>query len=141
MKTLEEMIKNIALLMSSLKKDMEIYSHNFSPYKIEIIIHISFQDILFNDSKEMYKILKPFIYYVYSLTYKTNFLRDRNLLVKQISFSYSDERNIFDHTFNVCKRGHFSDIESIREFNKNLSKNYDNELVNKGYFLLILYVD
>ena len=60
--------------------------------------------------------------------------------MQKISFSYSDERNEFDHTFIVYKKDTFSDIESIREFNKNLLKNYDEKLVNKGHFLLILYV-
>ena len=30
----------------------------------------------------------------------------------------------------------FSGIDSIREFNKNLLKNYDEELINKGHFFI-----
>ena len=44
--------------------------------------------------------------------------------MEQIGFSYSNERNEFNHKF---KNGNFSEIESIRDFNKNL-------LVNKGHF-------
>ena len=77
----------------------------------------------------MYDFSKPFIYYVYSLTYNIKFVHI--LLMKQIGFSYSNERNELNHTFKV---GNFSEIESIREFNKNLLKNYDEELVNKGHF-------
>ena len=66
----------------------------------------------------MYDFLKPSIYCVYSLTYNIKFVRGHILLMEQIGFSYSDERNEFDHTFNVYKNGNFSEIESIREFNK-----------------------
>ena len=60
MKTLKEVIKNKALLTSSLDY-INIYSHPSAPYNIEFETYISFEDILFNDSKEMYEILKPFI--------------------------------------------------------------------------------
>ena len=83
----------------------------------------------------MYDFLKPFIYYVYSLTYNIKFVRGRNLLMENISFSYSNERNEFHHKFDIF----FSGIDSIREFNKNPLKNYDEELVNKGNFLLVPY--
>ena len=59
--------------------------------------------------------LKPFIYYVYSLTYNIKFVRGHILLMEQIGFSYSNERNEFNHKF---KNANFSEIESIREFNK-----------------------
>ena len=72
MKTLEEVIKNKTLLTSSINY-INIYSHPGSPYTVDFDTYIFFEDILFNDSKEMYKILKPFIYYVYSLTFNTNF--------------------------------------------------------------------
>ena len=50
----------------------------------------------------------------------------------KICFSYFDERNGFDHEFDIS----FSEIDGIREFNKNLLKSYDEELVNKGHFFI-----
>ena len=47
--------------------------------------------------------------------------------MERIRFSYSNKRNEFNHEFYF----HFSGIDSIREFNKNLLKNYDEELVYK----------
>ena len=91
----------------------------------------------------MYEILKPFIYYLYSFTYNIKFVRDHILLMDKISYNYSDEErnNEFDHTLYFYKHGDFLDIESIREFNKNLLKNYDEELVNKNHLLMVLYVN
>ena len=133
MKTLEEVIKNKATLTSSFE-DIEIYSHpGFHHLNIHFDTYISFKDILFNDNKEMYDFLKPFIYYVHnSLTYNIKFIRGYILLMENISFSYSNERNEFHHKFDIF----FSGIDSIREFNKNLLKNYDEELVNKGHFFI-----
>ena len=75
---------------------------------------------------------KPFSYYVYSLTYNIKFVRGHILLMAKICFSYFNERNEFDHEFDIS----FSEIDRIREFNKNLLKNYDEELVNKGHFFI-----
>ena len=59
-------------------------------------------------------------------------MRGRNLLMERIRFSYSIKRNEFNHEFEF----YFSGIDSIREFNKNLLKNYDEELVYKGNFFI-----
>ena len=119
MKTLEEVIKDKATLTSAFE-DIEIYSHSgFLHLSIHFDTYISFKDILFNDNKEMYDFLKPIIYYVYSLTYNIKFVRGHILLMENISFSYSNERNEFNHKFDI-----FSGIDSIREFNKNFLKNY-----------------
>ena len=80
----------------------------------------------------MYDFLKPFIYYVYSLTYNIKFVRGHILLMEKISFSYSNERNEFNHIFDIS----FWGIDSIREFYKNVLKYYDEELVNEGHFLI-----
>ena len=135
MKTLEEVIKDKATITSAFE-DIEIYSHpGFHHLNIHFDTYISFKDILFNDNKEVYDFLKPFIYYVYSLTYNIKFVLGHILLMENISFSYSNERNEYHHKFDFF----FSGIYSIQEFNKNLLKNYDEELVNKGNFLLVLY--
>ena len=76
----------------------------------------------------MYDFLKPFI----SLTYNIKFVQGRNLLMEKIRFSYSNEKNKFKHEFDISLLG----VHRIREFNKNLFKNYDEELVNKGHFFI-----
>ena len=64
MKTLEEVIKDKATLTSAFE-DIEIYSHpGFHHLDIHFDTYISFKDILFDDNKEMYDFLKPFIYYI-----------------------------------------------------------------------------
>ena len=109
MKSLEEVIKDKALLTSTFKY-IKIYSsfgHNFN---IEFDTDISFEDILINDDNEkMYEILKPFIYYLYSFTYNIKFVRDHILLMDKISYSYYDEErnNEFDHTLYFYKHGDF----------------------------------
>ena len=135
MKTLEEVIKDKAKLTSTFE-ELGFYSHpgfhlNFY-FTIYFKTYAYFKDILFNDSKELYDSLKPFIYYLYSLTYNIKFLRGRNLLMAKICFSYSNEKNEFNHDFDIS----FLGVHRIREFNKNLIKNYDEELVNKGHFFI-----
>ena len=133
MKTLEEVIKDKATLSSAFE-DTEIYSHpGLHHLNIHFDTNIYFKDILFNDNKEMYDFLKPFIFYVYSLTYNIKFVRGHILLMENISFSYSNERNEFHHQFDFFFFFFFSGKDSIREFNKNLLKNDDEELVNKGH--------
>ena len=56
--------------------------------------------------------------------------------MNNIGFLYSDKRNEIDHTFTAYKNDNFLDIESVKEFNKNLLKNYDEELVNTGLFFI-----
>ena len=129
MKTLKEVIKNKATLTSAFEY-ITISSYPCFYLKIKFNTYVYFKDILFNDSKEMYDFLKPFIYYLYSLTYNIKFLQGGNLLMEKIYFSFSNERNNFNHEFDIS----FSGIDSIREFNKNLLKNYDEELINKGHF-------
>ena len=132
MKTLEEVVKHKATLTSAFE-DIGIYSDpGFHHLNIHFDTYISFKDILFNDNKEVYDFLTPFIYYVYSLTYNIKFVRGHILLMENISFSYSNENNEFNYDFNIS----FSGIDSIREFNKNFLKNYDEELVNKGHFFI-----
>ena len=131
MKTLEEVIKDKATLTSAFEY-IAISSYPSFHLKIKFNTYVYFKDILFNDSKEMYDFLKSFIYYLYSLTYNIKIVRGRNLLMEKIRFSYSNERNKFNHEFDIS----FSGIDSIREFNKNLLKNYDEELVSKGHFFI-----
>ena len=50
MKTLEEVIKDKATLTSTLKY-IRIYSHPGFHFNIKFDTYISFEDILFNDSK------------------------------------------------------------------------------------------
>ena len=133
MKTLEEVIKNKATLTSAFEY-ITISSYPSFYLEIKFNTYIYFKDILFNDNKEMCDFLKPFIYYLYSLTYNIKFVRGRNLLMEKIFFSYSNERNNVNHEFDIS----FPGIDSIREFNKNLLKKYDEELINKGHFLLVL---
>ena len=95
MKTLEEVIKDKAKLTSAFE-EIIFYSHpgfhlNFY-FTNNFKTYVYFKDILFNDSKELYDSLKPFIYYLYSLTYHIKFLRGRNLLMEKIRFSYSNEK-------------------------------------------------
>ena len=113
MKTLEEVIKDKATLTSTFGY-IAISSYPSFHLKIKFNTYVYFKDILFNDSKEMYDFLKPFIYSLYSLTYNIKFVRGRNLLMEKIHFSYSNERNKFNHEFDIS----FSGIDSIREFNK-----------------------
>ena len=57
MKPLEEVIKDKATLTSTLKY-INFYSHPGFHFYIKFDTYISFEDILFNGSKEMYDFLK-----------------------------------------------------------------------------------
>ena len=57
MKTLEEVIKDKATLTSTLKY-IFFYSHPGVHFYIKFDTYISFEDILLNDSKEMYDFFK-----------------------------------------------------------------------------------
>ena len=98
MNTLEEVIKDKATLTSAFEY-IAISSYPSFYLKIKFNTYVYFKDILFNDSKEMYDFLKPFIYYLYSLTYNIKFVRGHNLLMEKIYFSYCNERNNFNHEF------------------------------------------
>ena len=52
--------------------------------------------------------------------------------MEKIYLSYSNKRNKFNHEFDIS----FSGMDNIREFNNNLLRNYDEELVNKGNFFV-----
>ena len=103
MKTLEEVIKDKATLTSTLEY-IGISSYPGFHLKINFKTCISFKDILFNDKKEMYDFFKPFSYYIYSFTYNIKFVRGHILLMAKICFSYFNERNEFDHEFDILSR-------------------------------------
>ena len=71
MKTIEEVIKNKAFIISSLDEqhDEPIDIYSFSPMISTTNIKFK-RDIVIDNSTILFKILKPFIYYSFSMTIK-----------------------------------------------------------------------
>ena len=71
MKTLEEVIKDKATLTSAFEY-INIYSYPNLNFNIKFNTYVYFKDILFNDSKEIYDFLKPFIYIVLLIIFSSS---------------------------------------------------------------------
>ena len=148
------MIKNKIILISSFDKHKVVelgdpYSDICGNY-IKIRSYIYFKNFQFNNSNEMYKILKPFIYYLYSSTnykmFSRVFLRSNLLHIGNITFYYDShdyeseyfKENSFEQCFYVNNSVCLNPDPDILKFNtKNFLKKYDEDLLKNIIFLNI----
>ena len=130
MKTLEEVIKNKAFIISSLNKHLEevITMHCYSPIIFSSTTTFK-KDIVIDNSIILYKILKPFIYYSFSFTIKEHPERCFNF------HHFNDCSDTFHHVkfFNYDYE-YVSDEENIIELNKKKLMRYEEEIYNKNCF-------
>ena len=111
-----------------------IYTEDCRDYKLYIASDIEFCGSYdFNNTKKVYSILKPLIYYLYSTTYKRKFIREKFLIVGKISilncfnFRGSENTNI-----SVSTILDFEQPED-NEPDKNFLKKYDDEELNRNH--------
>ena len=96
--------------------------------------------------KEIYKLIKPFIYYLFSVTYKKKFLRGKPLLTEQIKIKYifNVDGVITDVKMDLIT-DHY-DLETLVDFSflkyyneKELSKSYVGNSAIINYLEIVLY--
>ena len=128
MKTKEEVIKNKAFIISSFNKQLEevITTHCYSPIIFSTTITFK-KDIVIDNSTILYKIIKPLIYYSFSITIKELPEQCTPLLVN-IRFNFHHFNDCCDTYHHVNFFNYEYDYEYVRdeeniiELNKNITK-------------------
>ena len=157
-KFLEEFLKERVKLINT---NIDISQSSFIDFNVmDYVDNLSFKTcVIFNtyrllnnnhlniDVKEVYKLIKPFIYYLFSVTYKEKFLQGKLLLTEKIKIKYSF-RVDDDATTTVDKEilTDYYDYETLADFSfleyyneKGLSKNYAGNSVNIHYLHIFLH--
>ena len=142
MKTIEEVIKNKALIISSFDDQFEeaIEIHEYSPIIFSTCTEFKRDNVfsnVFNNITVLYKILKPFIYYSFSFTIKELPERCTPLLVniRFTSHHFNDYSDTYHHiNFFNYDYEYVSDEENIIELNKKILMRYEEEICNKNCF-------
>ena len=105
----------------------------FRGNKITLYSNIEFCGSYGFNIKNVYSILKPLIYYLYSTTYKRKFVRENFLIVNRILIEYSFNFRGCENTgINVSSMLHFERPEE-NEPDKDFLKNYDEEELSRNH--------
>ena len=129
---LEEFYKDRVKLNEYKKLDINT-ANLFSDNIITLFSDIKFRGSYGFNIKNVYSILKPFIYYLYSTTYKRKFVRKFFLIVNRILIQYSfNFRGCEDTDIDVSTMLHFV-RPTENEPDKDFLKNYNEEELSRNH--------